>query len=138
MRWIVDPHLAFKRGVGADIVKKSKKTPLCGPKWKGPEWFSILAEKLQIFKWASFLTKNVSTCYEMDPRPPFAFERGIGADIVKNQINTTFGPKWQGPEWFSILAEKLQIFKWASFLTMKCLYMPWDGYWDPHLPLKGV
>ena len=43
----------------------------------------------------------------------FAFERGVGANIVKNQINTTFGPKWQGPEWFSILAEKLQIFKWS-------------------------
>ena len=68
MRWIVDPSLAFERGVGANIAKNQIDTTF-GPKWKGPEWFSILAEKLQIFKWASFLTINVSTCHEIDPDP---------------------------------------------------------------------
>ena len=43
-RWIVDPHLAFERGVGANIAKNQIDTTF-GPKWKGPEWFSTLAEK---------------------------------------------------------------------------------------------
>ena len=45
-------------------------------------------------------------CHEMDVDPHIAFERGVGANIAKNKIDTTFGPKWKGPEWFSILAEK--------------------------------
>ena len=145
------PPSAFKRGVGADIYsKKSNKHHFWAEMAKAGVVSAFWLKNFKYLNGLSFLTIQMSLHAMRSTycRPPSAFERGCRGKYCKKSNKHHFWAEmeragvvqhfgWKRPEWFSILAEKLQIFKWASFLTIKvstCHEMDVNS----HLPLKGV